>query len=265
MKTMQMNSEKRFWELDFVRGAAIVMMVAYHFFYDLDFFGAFAIDKDSGFWWYFPRLIAAMFIGAAGASAALSDSRGRLHDPDITHTAACLKLLKRGLWIFFWGMGITLATWLFLGEDGGFVVFGILHFIGFSIVFAYPFLLLGQRLGFLNLALGAAFIFIGEWLKRFAFDFSWLVWLTPQNFYSVDYFPVFPWFGVFLIGIFLGNLLYGNYKRKIPIPELREIPLLRQVCFLGRHSLLVYLVHQPVLILLLYALGVADLGSLHLG
>ncbi len=146
------NPGQRFWEIDFVRGSAVIMMVVFHFFYDLNFFGAYSISTYSGFWWYFPRLIAAMFIGAAGASAALSDSRVRLRNPNITHAAACLRLLKRGLWIFFWGMGVTLATWLFLGD--GFVVFGILHLIGFSIGLAYPFLLLSPRFGFLNLALG---------------------------------------------------------------------------------------------------------------
>ncbi len=83
--------------------------------------------------------------------------------------------------------------------------------------------------------------------------------------YSVDYFPVFPWFGVFLIGIFLGNVLYPKYERRIQIPDLSRFFVVRFFCFLGRHSLTIYLLHQPILILLLYVLGVADLGSLRLG
>lgn len=110
--------------------------------------------------------------------------------------------------VFSWGLIITLVTWIFL--RGNFVVFGILHFTGISIILAYPFLKLRYR----NLLIGLLFIFLGTYLKGFVFNFYWLVWLgfRPIQFYTVDYFPLLPRVGVVLMGIFFGNLLYPDYS-----------------------------------------------------
>ena len=123
-----------------------------------------------------------------------------------------MKYLQRGLKIFGLGLIITLATWIWPGE--GFIVFGALHCIGISIILAYPFL----RFRYQNLLLGIILISIGIILKNFTFDFYWLLWLgfTPSTFYTVDYFPLLPWLGVVLIGIFVGNIIYPNFKRRLP-------------------------------------------------
>jgi len=163
-----------------------------------------------------------------------------------------LKYLKRGLKVFSWGLIITLTTWVFL--RAGFVIFGILHFIGISIILAYPFL----KLRSWNLLIGIAFISPGIYLKNFTFGYPWLMWLglKPERFYTVDYFPIFPWFGVILIGVFFGNLLYPDYTQKFKLFDLSDFTFIRLFCFLGRHSLLIYLIHQPILITLLYLLGI---------
>ena len=76
--------------------------------------------------------------------------------------------------------------------------------------------------------------------------------LHTVSFWSVDYTPLFPWFGVVLIGIGLGSIMYpGGGTRRFSVPEIpsrwKDI-----LTFPGRHSLLIYLVHQPVIILILY-------------
>lgn len=251
---MDKNLEKRFWEIDFLRGIAIIMMIVFHFLFDLSYFGSYAVNVYSGFWWAFARATATVFILLVGISLTLSYSRA------IQKKTGKLgrKYLNRGLKIFAWGLIITVITWVFL--SWGFIVFGILHLIGISIILAYPFIKHRYR----NLLLGIIFISIGLYLGNFIFDFGWLFWLgfMPQNFYTLDYFPLFPWFGVSLIGIFLGNSLYKNYKRRFRFPELSDSPFIKLFCFLGRHSLLIYLIHQPILIALLYLLGVADIGLL---
>jgi uncharacterized membrane protein len=68
----------------------------------------------------------------------------------------------------------------------------------------------------------------------------------------VDWYPILPWFGVVLIAIFLGHAFYPAGKRRFEIPDWSRVPVLRQIAFLGKHSLLIYLVHQPVLIGILY-------------
>ena len=236
------NLKKRFWEVDFLRGIAIVLMITYHAIYDLNFFGVYSFNLGTGALHYLARAIAGLFILLVGVSLTLSFSR--------TGKAPWIKYLKRGLKIFSWGLIITGITWIFVEEQ--FVVFGILHFIGISIILAYPFL----KQKFLNLGLGIALIGLGLYLKQMVFGFSWLVWLgiRPSKVLSVDYFPILPWFGVVLIGIFLGNLVYSGYTRQFNLPDLSKIKIVKWFCWLGKHSLLIYLIHQPVLIGLIYLL-----------
>jgi uncharacterized membrane protein len=75
---------------------------------------------------------------------------------------------------------------------------------------------------------------------------------VPQDFYSVDYFPVFPWFGVILMGMGLGDWLYPGYRRRIPVRDISSSHFVRALAFLGQNSLAIYLVHQPVMISLLF-------------
>lgn len=266
----------RFWEVDLLRGIAVIMMIAFHFFFDLSYFGLYSIDTYSGFWFYFARITASIFILLVGVSLALSASRAEKQEEQEEQDAQekqgtqkmqskgrqiFFRLLKRGLWIFSLGMIVTLVTYLFLKE--GFIVFGILHFIGISIIIAYPFLKLERlklgrlKLGGLNLIGGLLIIIAGLYLQNLSFGFPWLLWLglTPQGFYTLDFFPLFPWFGVVLVGLFLGGYFYEDYKRRIDLPDLSSSFFARPLTFLGQNSLLIYFIHQPLLIFALYLLG----------
>ncbi|VVB64538.1 Uncharacterised protein [uncultured archaeon] len=169
------------------------------------------------------------------------------------------RLFKRGIWIFSLGMGITLVTRLLLGD--GFIVFGVLHLIGVSLLLAYPFL----RRRRMSAIFGLLFILLGLYLQNLSVGYPWLLWLglAPQSFYSLDYFPLFPWFGVVLIGISFGDLLYSGYRRRIPLPDLTGSTFVRPLVFLGRRSLALYLLHQPVLIALLHLCNVTVVYLLH--
>ncbi|RZN41636.1 MAG: DUF1624 domain-containing protein [Methanosarcinales archaeon] len=247
---MDKQMEQRFWEIDFLRGLAIIMMVVFHLLYDLTYFGGHNLNIHSGFWLYFGRATATIFIFLVGVSLTLSFSRS--WKTQNSGQKLYMKYLKRGSKIFSWGLIITLATWIFLRD--GFVLFGILHLIGTSIILAYPFL----KLRYLNLLLGIAIISLGIHLKNFTFDFHWLVWLgfIPDHFYTVDYFPIIPWFGVVLIGVFAGNLLYPNYTPKFNLGDQSNFRFIGLFCLLGKHSLAIYLIHQPILIISLYLLGI---------
>ena len=232
-----MKKQSRLWEVDSARGIAIIMMLISNLLFDLYLFKGF-IEFYSGFWLYFARVTAALFILIAGLSLTLSYSR-------VSNKSRGFKIrkyVKRGLWIFAIGILITIATYLAIGSN--FVLFGILHLIGIGIILAYPFL----RYRVLNLVLGLIIILIGFLLQNITFNFPWLVWLGLQypGFNSVDYVPVFPWFGLILIGVFLGNLLFpeGNRRYKTGINHL----LTRILSRMGRNSLIIYLVHQPVFV-----------------
>jgi len=251
---MNKHPEQRFWEIDFLRGLAIIMMIVFHLLYDLTCFGRCDLNLHSGFWIYFGRATATIFIFLVGVSLTLSFSRAmKIRSPE---QKLYLKYIKRGLKIFSWGLIITFVTWIFLRAV--FVRFGILHLIGISIILSYPFL----KLRYWNLLLGITIISLGIYLKNVTFGFHWLVWLgfMPDHFCTVDYFPVFPWFGVVLIGVFFGNLLYPDYTRKFDLWDISNFDVVGLFCRLGRHSLVIYLIHQPILITLLYLLGSVDVG-----
>ena len=253
---MEDNLRKRFWEVDSLRGIAVILMIAYHFLFDLSFFGVYNIDVNSGLPWFVARLTASTFIFLMGLSLTLSSSRAEMSGNYI-HTNLFRKYLSRGIRIFTLGLIITLTTWFFIPQE--FIIFGVLHFIGISIILAYPFL---KRKN-LNLILGIIIIIVGIYLENLSFSFDWLMWLgfVPSTLQTVDYFPIFPWFGIVLLGIFFGRLLYKNYKRQFKLPDLSSNYLIRSFSFIGRNSLIIYLIHQPILIIVLYLLGVVTLNN----
>lgn len=253
-----MNLNKRFWEIDFLRGIAIILMVAYHFLFDLNFFGIYSLNIFSGFLWIFPRFIASIFIFLVGVSLYLSYTRAELSGIYIKDRYFFLKYLKRGMWIFSLGLVITMATWIFIREE--YILFGILHFIGLAIILEYPFLKYNQKYKYLNLGTGLIFIVTGLYLTSFTFNFDWLLWLgfIPQNLVTVDYFPLLPWLGVVSFGIFAGGLLYRDYQRRFKFPDFSHYKPVSIFTFLGKHSLILYFIHQPILMVLLYLAGVLN-------
>jgi uncharacterized membrane protein len=252
---MQTTAGQRLWEVDCLRGVAIVMMIIFHLMWDLSYFGITDVDVFAGFWLWFQRATATLFLLVVGVSLHLSAMRVRLSQK--SGAAVWLRQVRRGLIVFGCGLLVTLATWLVIRE--GFVVFGILHLIGLSVILAYPFI----RLGPWNALLGLACIAAGAVVQRYTVDFPWLVWLglRPRNFYTVDYFPVLPWFGMVLLGLFIGSIAYDDRARRFALPALSTWPPVWLLSYLGRHSLLIYLIHQPVLIALLVILGVVDVRS----
>jgi uncharacterized membrane protein len=236
------TSPRRFREIDFLRGVAIVMMVVYHFLFDLAYFGIASIDVLGGFWRSFALATATLFIALAGLSLPISYARRRDRE---TGLSLWLDYARRGGKIFAFGLLATIATWLFIGD--GFIVFGILHLIGTAIILA-PFFL---RFGRWNLVLGAAIVLAALPLGRFPGPY-WLVPLGvhPAAFYSVDYVPLIPWLGVALIGMGAGFLLYPESKRRFFLPAF-NLAGSEVVCAMGRNSLMIYLVHQPVIVALI--------------
>jgi len=246
-----MDSKNRFWEIDLTRGIAIIMMVVYHLFYDLNYFNVYRVDINSGFWWYLARSTATTFLLLVGISLTISYSKTKIQNPKKN---TYRKYLKRGINIFILGLTITTTTWFLLKE--GTIFFGILHLIGASIILSYPFL----QYRHLNLITGALIISLGIYLKNVTINSSYLLWigLRPEHFHTLDYFPILPWFGVILIGLFLGNLLYPSNTRMFNLWNQPKNPIATLFCRIGRHSLPIYISHQPVLITTLQISGIIE-------
>lgn len=253
-----MDINRRFWEIDTIRGLAILMMVTYHLIFDLVYFGIYSLNLSSGALWIFPRFIAFIFIFLVGVSLTLSYSRADIIRKDQEKKSLFPKYLKRGVKLLILGLCITLVTWIFIPQD--FIVFGVLHFIGLAIILEYPFL----NKKYLNLILGILFIIFGFILAQFTVNYPWLLWLglKPAVFVTVDYFPLFPWMGVVSLGLYVGKVFYTSYERMYSLPDISKNLVIKMFGFLGRHSLVIYLIHQPILIIVLYLFGVLDLGNL---
>lgn len=264
--TMKNNTanKTRLWEIDFLRGIAIICMVIYHFFFDLVFFAGVSIDLYSTGWNIFQKSIATCFIMVAGISLYLKYQKQIL-----LNKVSFFPFFERGFFIFFLGMVITGITFIALGN--AYIRFGILHLIGLSIILAYPFLkypLVGGILGLLILTTG--FISLPTvhtfWLLPFGFMYA--------SFVSVDYFPLLPWFGVMLLGIWAGKCIFPQGKRRFIQPLGNKITTLlaknksknirsktrslyilypvQFIAFLGKNSLLIYMIHQPILLSIIF-------------
>ena len=246
-------SRQRYWEIDALRGIAIIMVVVYHLAWDLRAFAGWDINLYDGFWHYFQRVTANTFILLVGLSLTLSFRRMKRFQAD--QGPLFPKFLRRGLKIMALGLLISAVTWLVVRDS--YVQFGILHFIGLSIFLAYPLL----RYRTLNLVLGVILILLGPVVAAIPIDSEALVWLglQPPGYAAVDYFPLIPWFGVVLIGVFLGNWLYTDQGRRFSLPDLSTAPGVDLLDRLGKKTLLIYLIHQPILITLLVLVGLADI------
>jgi uncharacterized membrane protein len=243
----------RFWEVDAARGVAIIMMVIYHTTYDLDALGGYNIDATSGRWALFADATAGLFLFLVGISLAISRSRTRL-----TGWRLFGKYLARGLRVLAYGMILTGVFWVL---QMGLVAFGILHLIGVSIILAYPFL----QLRFTNLVLGSLIFVAGQYLlaQDLVSENYWLLpfGVVPEGVIMPDYRPLLPWFGVVLIGLFFGNVVYADGRRPAGLPDKAPLPA-RPLLPLGRNSLFIYLIHQPIVIALLALTGLISLNFL---
>lgn len=217
---------KRLTGIDALRGVALLMMVIYHAAFDVDYLGILAMDMTHGAWGVWRRITQFLFLGLVGVSVELS-RRGFGGQ------------LKRGAFIFALGMGVTLATWLTVGD--GFIKFGVLHFIGVAV----PVVVLFKGRPWSAVALALVCLGVGAEFSQKVVENAWLfpVGLKTGHFYSLDYFPIFPWLAVPLLGL----ALVEWFPLK---PEPRGLELLGRVkplVAMGRHTLLVYLLHQPIL------------------
>lgn len=237
---MKQTPRPRLWEIDALRGLAVVAMIFFHFMWDLWFMQLTNQDIPGPSWQAFARSIGGTFTFLLGLSLVLSAAN--LRRKGLT---PLLPLLKRGLVVFGCGMLVTIGTYFFVPNE--FVRFGILHHAGAAIMLGALLLPLPV---WVMLPAGAALAGLGFFLNTQTVDFPWLIplGLTQRGVGMVDYYPLLPWFGIALLGMGAGKLLYADGQRQFHLPDLSANRPLAVLRWLGRNSLAVYLVHQPVLI-----------------
>ncbi|HEY5862841.1 MAG TPA: heparan-alpha-glucosaminide N-acetyltransferase, partial [Casimicrobiaceae bacterium] len=166
----------------------------------------------------------------AGVSLVLADRAGvppARFWRHVTEVAGCALLVSAGSYALF---------------PKTFIWFGVLHAIAISLIVARPF----ARQPALAAAIGCAVIAAGTLLAHPAFDnraLGWIGFMTAKP-YTEDYVPLFPWTGVVFVGIALGHFL--AHRSFAPIAALNRAP--QWLAALGRHTLLIYMIHQPILL-----------------
>ena len=228
--------------IDAARGAAVGLMVIYHLCWDLSYFGFVQFDLLTNPWWLaFRTLILGSFLAIAGFVQVLAHGEGVRPVP----------FLRRLGLLVASAAAITLASWLVFPDS--YIFFGVLHCLALASV-----LTLGiQRLPVPLILAAAGFCIVAPALfAQPLFDRPWLYWLglVTEVPVSNDYVPILPWFGVTLLGVAAGRVVAVDLDNRLPAVTWRSSrPAEKTLCWSGRHSLLVYLVHQPVLLGLLYA------------
>ena len=225
--------KKRIWELDVLRGICILGVVIVHLIYDLvelyriivwEYPAAFKFIKDWG---------GIIFIVLSGICVTLGS-----------------RSVRRGLLVFACGMVCTAATYgmyyFQMAGRGIIIYFGVLHCLGVCMLL-WP--LFKKCPWWLLTVVGIVLIALGFYIKaEVSVDFPWLVplGLHPTNFMSSDYFPLLPYFGFFLLGAALGRTVYAKKQTLLPKVNTQN-PIIRFFLLCGKHSLWIYLLHQPLL------------------
>ena len=222
--------------IDALRGVAIVAMIAYHFAFDLRFFGVTRSDFEHDPFWLASRgAIVASFLALAGVSAVLADRAG----------IDTWRFARRIGVIVLCALAVSVASYVVFPRT--FIYFGVLHCIAVSLVIARPLV----RFPLACAVLGVLVIIAGLVFAHPMFDQRWTSWIgfTTGKPATQDYVPLFPWLGVLLLGVAAGHALAANGFR--PLESLTRTPTPLRA--MGRHSLAIYMVHQPMLMALLWA------------
>lgn len=205
--------------LDSLRGLAVIWMIIFHGAYDLKMFNYVSWDFSSGFWYGFPRVIAFTFLFCVG----LSLNYGHSPSPN------WISLKKRTIKLGLAAMAVSVSTYFLFPQQ--WIFFGTLHCILVGSLLGA--LLVNQRklAGLLLLLL-----LVAQYVLNF--DIKWVSSIIQRP--SMDFIPIYPWFWAILLGIVLGPYL----SRISWLSKMRSNAFLG---FFGKHSLKIYLIHQPLL------------------
>ena len=240
------KKKQRAYELDLLRGFAIFMMILMHFAYDVRYeFGvkAFGFLEADWFWGFVHPFFIVIFVGVSGVCCTFSKNN-----------------LFRGLKLLGVAAGLTLATLLiktFLKIDC-LIIFNVLALLAISILIYSLIEFIEKKTKtdpkVTNALLGAG----GALIAAYGASIDWMDYTTdnliflPVGFkmhtmpFMADYMPMIPWVGVFLIGCLVGRICYAERHSLCPEKNKAAGIICAPFEFIGRHSLIVYLVHQPI-------------------
>ena len=207
-------AKERITEIDVLRTIAIVMMIIYHTAFDLRSFYSWDIDLYGTQWEAFRIITVSLFLITSGVSSQLSR-----------------RPVKRALTVLSFALLVSIGTYAY--DPKTFIYFGILHCIGLGMLLLIPL----KKMKEWNIALGIIIILFP--LSSYHFPLP----IRP----TLDYYPLFPWVGLMMIGAGIGHFLYIRNSFIIQNSQFTILALP------GRHALPIYMIHQPILLGVFYA------------
>ena len=234
--------KKRFDTLDSIRGVAVLSMVLFHLMFDIKvIFGSNSSWSSGAAVHLWQRSICFTFIIVSGFVWIYGKKNA----------------LKRGLFLTLVGIAVTVVTVIFMPSAP--VYFGVMSFFGCAVLIMIP---IEKLLRHIPAAVGTILSlvlfffteyasygklgFFGSELLRlpksfFLSDVGVPFGFPPADFFSSDYFPIIPWIFLYFFGYFLERLV-AHTKAFEKIAHIKE-PVFS---FIGRHAVLIYILHQPV-------------------
>nr|WP_231288476.1 heparan-alpha-glucosaminide N-acetyltransferase [Methanococcus maripaludis] len=211
-------------------------MVISNFVTDLKYFLGYS--ENLLFWSIFALYVASIFIFISGVSFNISFSK-KVVSNNLNYKHYFIRFLK----LFAVSVLITIITSRFL--TSGTIYFGIIHFLAISGLLGIIF----YRFEKINLVFAIIFLSAGLLFRGMVLETPYLLSLgiMPTNFYTLDYFPIFPWFGIYLLGMGFSEKYYKNGVSKYSF-EIFKNKIFSKVCYMGQHTLFIYIIHQPILV-----------------
>ncbi len=233
----------RIFLLDISRGVCVFAMIIYHFYWDLGYFGFIDIRVvTQGLGLIIAQLIGLSFITIAGISSRLLSLSNSYKS----------KMVRRIFRLISISIAISILT--FILDKSNFIFFGILHFLSVCSIVSLILIKINSNFQLLLICLGTGLISISEITFNIPFIFSWLGF-SKELPLTNDFYPIIPWITFYFFGFWLGSIIneIPNKKYKnISITDPQPSMVLKLIEYVGRKSLVIYILHQPLLFSLFF-------------
>jgi uncharacterized membrane protein len=251
---MMASKKNRAPELDFLRGFALFMMILMHFAWDVHYeFGVkiFGFLEADWFWAFAHPFFIVIFVGVSGVCCTFSKNN-----------------LIRGLKLLGVAAVMTLATWLITTfmKINCLIIFNVLALLAVSILLYSLIEFIEKKTGTNPKLTNALLGFCGALITAFGTNLDRMDYtidipvLLPVGIvmrsmpYMADYMPMIPWVGVFLIGCLVGRVCYAEKTSLLPAKNKAAGIICAPFEFCGRHSLIIYFAHQPIVYGILFVI-----------